>query len=482
MCGGPHHPIRMTTSRDGRTTFAPPVSTAPETSPDPAALLRSPAYVKLLVLAAIIGVPISALAYGFLKLVAELQHLFFESLPEDLGLDPVPSWWVLPVLILAGLLVAPAISRLPGRGGHSPADGFQASGPVPPRELPSIFLAALGTLSFGVVLGPEAPLIMMGSGLGVLAVHLAARDAPQATASVIAAAGSFAAISALLGSPLLGAFLLLEAAGLGGAMVGLILMPGLLAAGIGAVVFLGLDSVTGFGTLSLAIPGLPAFDHLTVAIFAYALLFGLAAPPAGRAIKMLAVAARAPVERHMTMLMPVVGAVIAALAIVFAEATGESTSMVLFSGQDQMGPLLSEGTGWSVGVLVLLIACKGLAYAASLSCFRGGPVFPSMFIGAAGGIAASGLPGLPLVPAVAMGIGAMCCTMLNLPLTATLLATVLLGSDGVQCMPVVIVAVVVAYVTTARLTPAPPVSASPDSGDAAPGRAPDAHPIRLGEP
>jgi chloride channel protein, CIC family len=265
-------------------------------------------------------------------------------------------------------------------------------------------------------------------------------------------------------------------------MVGLILMPGLLAAGIGAVVFLGLDSVTGFGTLSLAIPGLPAFDHLTVAIFAYALLFGLAAPPAGRAIKMLAVAARAPVERHMTMLMPVVGAVIAALAIVFAEATGESTSMVLFSGQDQMGPLLSEGTGWSVGVLVLLIACKGLAYAASLSCFRGGPVFPSMFIGAAGGIAASGLPGLPLVPAVAMGIGAMCCTMLNLPLTATLLATVLLGSDGVQCMPVVIVAVVVAYVTTARLTPAPPPSASPDSGDAAPGRAPDAHPIRLGEP
>lgn len=88
-----------------------------------------------------------------------------------------------------------------------------------PIELPSILLAALATLSFGVVLGPEAPLIVLGSGLGLLAVRLAAPDAPPAAASVIAAAGSFAAISALLGSPLLGAFLLLEAAGLGGPMV-----------------------------------------------------------------------------------------------------------------------------------------------------------------------------------------------------------------------------------------------------------------------
>jgi H+/Cl- antiporter ClcA len=45
--------------------------------------------------------------------------------------------------------------------------------------------------------------------------------------------------------------------------------------------------------------------------------------------------------------------------------------------------------------------------------------------------------------------------MLNLPLTATLLATLLLGIDGLNVMPLVIVAVVVAYVTSARLGPAP---------------------------
>jgi len=101
------------------------------------------------------------------------------------------------------------------------------------------------------------------------------------------------------------------------------------------------------------------------------------------------------------------------------------------------------------------VVCKSLAYALSLSSFRGGPVFPSMFIGAAAGIAASHLPGLTVVPAVAMGIGAMCTAMLTLPLTATLLATLLLGTDGLNVMPLVIVAVVVAYVTSARLAPAP---------------------------
>ena len=42
---------------------------------------------QLLVLAAIIGVPVSALAYGFLELVDELQTAFFTSIPKDLGFD-----------------------------------------------------------------------------------------------------------------------------------------------------------------------------------------------------------------------------------------------------------------------------------------------------------------------------------------------------------------------------------------------------------
>jgi hypothetical protein len=71
------------------------------------------------------------------------------------------------------------------------------------------------------------------------------------------------------------------------------------------------------------------------------------------------------------------------------------------------------------------------------------------------GMAAADLPGLSFIPAVAMGIGAMCVSMLTLPLTSVLLATLLLGADGVQSMPVVIVTVVIAYVVAARLTPLP---------------------------
>ncbi|HSS59070.1 MAG TPA: hypothetical protein VLK59_13740, partial [Solirubrobacteraceae bacterium] len=81
---------------------------------------------QLLVLAAVIGAPVSALAYGFLKVVDELQKAFFTSIPKDLGFDSVPVWWPLPLLVVAGVLVALAIQRLPGIGGHSPADGFHA--------------------------------------------------------------------------------------------------------------------------------------------------------------------------------------------------------------------------------------------------------------------------------------------------------------------------------------------------------------------
>ena len=75
--------------------------------------------------------------------------------------------------------------------------------------------------------------------------------------TVMASAGSFAAVSTLLGSPLLGAFLIMEAAGIAGATLSLVALPGLLASGIGALVFVGLDAWTGLGTFSLALTTVP---------------------------------------------------------------------------------------------------------------------------------------------------------------------------------------------------------------------------------
>jgi H+/Cl- antiporter ClcA len=424
-------------------------------APDPLSMLRSRSYVQLLVLAALVGIPVSALAYGFLELVDLLQTALFTDLPKELGFGSAPTWWPLPLLATSGLLTALSIRLLPGTGGHSPADGFHAGAATQPIELPGVFLAALATLSFGAVLGPEAPLIALGSGLGMLAVRLAARDAPDTAGAVIAAAGSFAAISTLMGSPLLGAFLLLEAAGLAGAMVGVVLLPGLLAAGVGSLIFIGLDDLTGLGTFSLTIPDVPEFGQPTVAMFGWALALGLAAPFLGQAIRAVALLVRPHVERRMVLLMPLLGLAVAGLAIGFGEATDKSSSQVLFSGQEAVGSLVTGAAGWSVGALLLLIACKGLAYALCLSSFRGGPIFPAIFIGAAAGLAAAELPGMSVVPGVAIGMGAMTTVMLGLPLTSTLVAALLLGANGLNALPLVIVAVVVAHVVNARLTPAP---------------------------
>lgn len=46
---------------------------------------------------------------------------------------------------------------LAGNSGHSPADGLKTGGTPAPIELPGVFLAALATLNLGAVLGPEAP-------------------------------------------------------------------------------------------------------------------------------------------------------------------------------------------------------------------------------------------------------------------------------------------------------------------------------------
>jgi len=438
----------VTEQAAGQTPTTPP--------PDPQALLRSRPYVVLLVMAAVIGVPVSAVAWGFLALVSKLQGWIFTSLPHGLGFHTEPLWWPIPPLVLAGFLVALTIRYLPGTGGHSPADGFNAkAGPPTPIQLPGVILAALATLSLGAVLGPEAPLIAIGGGLGVLAVRLARRDAPARTTAVVAAAGSFASISTLLGSPLLGAFLLMEASGLGGGMLEIVLLPGLVAAGVGSLVFIGLGAWTGLGTFSLAIPNLPVFTKPDAAEFGWALVIGVLAAPVGAGIRWLALFLRPHVERRMILLTPLVGLAVAGLAIAYGAGTGKGTSEVLFSGQNALGPLVTSSASYTVAALLLLLACKGLAYGASLSSFRGGPIFPAMFIGAAGGMAMSHLPGLPLVPAVAMGIGAMSAVMLKLPLTSVLLASLLLGSDGLPVTPLAIVAVAVAYVVSARLTPAP---------------------------
>jgi H+/Cl- antiporter ClcA len=409
--------------------------------------------VLLLLMAAIAGVPVSAVAYLFLVAANKLQRWLYTSLPGQLGFKAVPAWWPFPLLIIGGLLVAMAIKYLPGTGGHEPADGLKVGGVAKASELPGIVLAALITLGSGAVLGPEAPLVALGGGLCAWAAsHALKGDKPQAVL-ILAAAGSFAAISTLLGTPLVGAFLLMEAAGLSSSMLELVLLPGLLAAGVGALVFTGLGSWTGLGTFSLALPGLPSFGRPDIGEFGWAIVIGLAAAAAVALIRRLALAVRPSVERRILILTPVAGLIVAGLAVLFSQVTGKTTAYVLFSGQNQLAPFVTHRAEIGLAAVCLLLLCKGLAYSMSLASFRGGPVFPSIFLGAAAGVALGHLPGLPAIAAIGMGMAAMLAAMLRLPLTAVLLAVLLLSSDAAAITPLVIVAVVVAYIAAEHLDP-----------------------------
>jgi H+/Cl- antiporter ClcA len=442
-------------------------ATAPTGAPptlDPASIVRSKAYLSALVLAALIGIPISVVAYGFLALAGWLQTYLFADLPSGLFGGSTPAWWPVPWLALCGLLVAVTISRLPGTAGHSPALGFQTgTGPALGRDLPGIVVASLATLGLGAVLGPEAPLIAIGGGLAAVTVRLVKRDAPPMAVTIMASAGSFAAVSTLLGSPLLGAFLIMEAAGIAGATLSLVALPGLLASGIGALVFVGMDAWTGLGTFSLALPTVPPGVAPTFASLLWAVPVGILGAVLGWAIRWLGLTVRPYVHRRRVPVTMALGVLIGLCATMFQVTTGRPFTQVLFSGQDALPELVADAAGYSLGVLLLLGLFKGIAYGLSLSAFRGGPVFPAMFLGAVLGIAVSGLPGMELAAAIGTGIGAMCCAMLRLPLTSVLLATLLMGTDGLVITPQVVVAVVVSFVVTAVLpTPGPSPGPTPE--------------------
>ena len=85
------------------------------------------------------------------------------------------------------MIVAFAIHRMPGRGGHTPAFGLSA-GQIR-RQLPGVMLAGLATIGLGAVLGPEAPLIALGGGLGLLAARLVREDATPEVGQILAASG-----------------------------------------------------------------------------------------------------------------------------------------------------------------------------------------------------------------------------------------------------------------------------------------------------
>jgi H+/Cl- antiporter ClcA len=411
---------------------------------------RALRYLRTLVYAALLGIPVAFAAVFFQTAIHDVEHVVWEVVPDELGWSEPAGWYVVGVLGLAGALVA-AACRLPGHGGHSPLEGLSIEG-VAPRDVWSILLAALASLALGAVLGPEAPLIALGLVLGIVASRLMRMAGTEG--QLLAFAGAFAAIAALLGGPLVAAFMLFEIATSKGMIpapaLGRALLPGFVAAGSGALVFTGIEGWPGLHQASLKIPSLPAYDTVQISDLAWSFPLAIAVAAVVVGFRHLAheVAARGP--RRLELKLVAAGLLIGVLAVVFRAATDRPVELVLFSGQGVLPEIVAEG---SAGVLGFLVLMKGLAYALSLGGgFRGGPIFPALAIGLAMCVlAADILPGLALTPAVAVGAAAATSAVLRIPFTAVLLASLLMGPSATEVAPIAVLAAATGWVVAVAL-------------------------------
>ncbi|MGW6918630.1 chloride channel protein [Kitasatospora sp. NPDC054939] len=431
-------------------------------------LLRK-GYLGLLLLSALIGVPVSLAAFGFVSLEHELQHWIWESLPEAWGFDRAPWWWPLPTLLLAGLLTAPVIVWMPGHGGHVPVDGLGGR-PTLPREVPGVILAALVCLPLGAVLGPEAPLMAMGSGLALLAVRASRRSASPQLVPVLGAAGSTAAISTIFGSPLVAAVMMIEAAGLGGPRLVALILPCLLASGVGALVFTGFGNWTGLSIGALTLPTVPPSHTPDPGDFLWGIpvavlvaVVCVAGRMLGRSVKAFT-GQRTPGQ---TVLRTVLCAVAAGACLTaYSVLTDRSPEEDALSGQATLAALAADPADWPTGALIALAIFKAAAWGLCLGSLRGGPIFPAILIGGAIGIVCAPLPGLGNAAGLAAGLAAAGAAVTRLPVTSAVLATALLGSEAVNLMPLLIVATVASFLTAEQIDR--PRRRAPAANDPAP--------------
>ena len=328
-------------------------------------------YLRLVLLGAVIGIPAALVASVFLALVHDVEHWLWHDLPHHLD-ESSPPWYLVIGLPVAGAcLVAIARRFLPGDGGHSPLHGFAGKPPLL-SYAPGVVLAAIGTLSFGAVLGPEGPLIALGAVVGILVTRLARLGAQES--AVLGNAGSFAAISALFGGPIVGGVLMMEGAiGFGAATIS-ILLPGFVAAGVGYVVFVGFGDWGGLHAQSISFTGLPEYTGVHVGDTGFAILVGVLTALVVVVVRRFAFSVSDREKRIGMPLLLILGGLAVGLLAQAATWLGADAENVLFSGQAAVPAVVAED---SAKIVLILLVAKALAYA-SLPWVRlpGRPRFP----------------------------------------------------------------------------------------------------------
>ncbi|GAA1410019.1 ion channel protein [Oerskovia paurometabola] len=421
---------------------APPAALPPD-----APALRN--LLRLSVPAVLVGVISALVLYALDWLSAEAEDVLWTVLPGALGVDPDSRWWIFGMLTGAGLLVGLVVWLVPGHGGRDSATTELIAPPLPLRVLPSLAVVTVLGLAGGVSLGPENPIIAINT---ALLVALVARLWPKVPTDLVVMLAAAATIGALFGTPVAAALVFTGVvAGFprGGPLFDRLFLP-LVSAGAGAMT---MDAFgRPFASMDLPDLGVPDIGDVGISL-------AVATVAAGAAL--LGVLAFPYVHRFFHgMRNPVLYVTLGGVVLGVLGAIGGP--LTLFKGSQQSFELVQQRADFSTWNLVLIFAVKLVALViAAAAGFRGGRIFPAVFIGVAAGVAVNAaFPGAPLGLSVASGVLGVVLAVGRDGWIALFVAVAVVGDVGV--LPVLCLAILPAWLLVRS---APEMLAAPEVTD-----------------
>ncbi|HAY0514570.1 TPA: ion channel protein [Escherichia coli] len=319
-----------------------------------------------------IGIASSLILIVVMKIASVLQNLLWQRLPGTLGIAQDSPLWIIGVLTLTGIAVGLVIRFSQGHAGPDPACEPLIGAPVPPSALPGLIVALILGLAGGVSLGPEHPIMTVNI---ALAVAIGARLLPRVNRmewTILASAGT---IGALFGTPVAAALIFSQTLN-GSSEVPLWdrLFAPLMAAAAGALT-----------------TGLFFHPHFSLPIAHYGqiemtdILSGAIVAAIAIAAGMVAVWCLPRLHAMMhQMKNPVLVLGIGGFILGILGVIGGPVS--LFKGLDEMQQMVANQAFSTSDYFLLAVIKLAALVVAAASGFRGGRIFPAVFVGVALGL------------------------------------------------------------------------------------------------
>lgn len=322
--------------------------------------------------ALILGVASSLVLIVVMKFAAILQSVLWQRLPGSLGIAADSPLWIMLTLTLTGVLVGLVIRYSTGHAGPDPATEPLIGAPIPPTALPGLIIALVLGLAGGVSLGPEHPIMAVNI---ALAVALGRRLFPQIGAldwTILASAGT---IGALFGTPVAAALIFSQTlSGSSDTPLWDRLFAPLMAAAAGSL------TTSLFFHPHFSLP-IAHYTQMRVAdIFSGAVVAAIAIA-AGMVAVWCLPRLHALLHRlkNPVLILGIGGFLLGILGVVGGPLT-------LFKGLDEMQQMAFSQTLGATDFFMLAVIKLAALVIAAASGFRGGRIFPAVFIGVALGL------------------------------------------------------------------------------------------------